>query len=190
MTARDEHLRADAVRNRAALLEAAAEVLATTPDASLAEVAARAGLGRATLYRHFENRDALLAGIQAEVLARAAEALAAAHLPECDTREGLRRAAGALVPLGMRFRILLTEGADADPEFLAARDQTLAPLVALLERGRAAGEISPTTSTAWLGLALAGLLMTAVRAAAAGLVDPADAGELVAAGFLDGFGRG
>ena len=90
----------------------------------------------------------------------------------------------------MRFRILLTEGADADPEFLTARDQTLAPLVALLERGRAAGEISPTTSAAWLGLALAGLLMTAVRAAAAGLVDPADAGELVAASFLDGFGCG
>lgn len=188
MTARDDHLRADAVRNRAALLEAAAEVLATTPDASLAEVAARAGLGRATLYRHFENRDALLAGIQAEVLARAAEALAAAHLTDCDTREGLRRAATALVPLGMRFRILLTEGSDADPEFLAARNRTLAPLWALLERGQATGEISSRASTPWVGLALAGLLMTTVRAAAAGLVDPGDAGELVAAAFLDGFG--
>jgi len=184
----EEHLRADAVRNRAALLEAAAEVLAAAPEASLAEVATRAGLGRATLYRHFESRDALIAAIRAEVLSRAATALADADLAECDTREGLRRAAGALVPLGLRFRILLAEGADTDPEFLTARDRTLAPLAALLERGRAAGEVSPTASPAWLALSLAGLLLTAVRAAAAGLLDPADAGELVATSFLDGHG--
>lgn len=184
----EEHLRADAVRNRAALLEAAAEVLAAAPHASLAEVATRARLGRATLYRHFDNRDALIAAIRAEVLARAATALADADLAQCDTREGLRRAAAALVPLGLRFRILLAEGADTDPEFLAARDRTLAPLAALLERGRAAGEVAATPSTAWLAMALAGLLMTAVRAAAAGVVDPVDAGELVAAAFLDGFG--
>jgi len=116
------------------------------------------------------------------------DALAGAGLPDCDTREGLRRAGAALVPLGMRFRILLTEGSDTDPEFLAARNRTLAPLLALLERGQATGEISPTASTPWLGLVLAGLLMTTVRAAAAGLVDPGDAGELVAAAFLDGFG--
>ncbi|HEY0951198.1 TetR/AcrR family transcriptional regulator [Nocardioides sp.] len=188
MSGPEEHLRADAVRNRAALLEAAAEVLATAPDASLAEVATRARLGRATLYRHFESRDTLIAAIRAEALDRAATALAAADLTQCDTREGLRRAGAALVPLGLRFRILLAEGADTDPEFLAARDRTLAPLAALLERGRATGEIAPTASTPWLGLTLAGLLMTTVRAAAAGLVDPTDAGELVAATFLDGFG--
>ena len=188
MAGQEEHPRADALRNRAALLDAAAEVLATTPDASLAEVAHRAGLARATLYPHFESRDALLGAIQAEALERAAAALDGAGLPDCSTREGLRRAAGALVPLGMRFRILLTEGSDTDPEFLAARTRTLAPLWTLLERGQATGEISPTASTPWLGLVLAGLLMTTVRAAAAGLVDPGDAGELVAASFLDGFG--
>ena len=188
MAGQDEHPRADALRNRAALLDAAADVLAAAPDASLTEVAKRAGLARATLYRHFESRDALLGAIQAEALERASAALDGAHLTDCDTREGLRRAATALVPLGMRFRILLTEGADADPEFLAARNRTLAPLWALLERGQATGEISSRASTPWVGLALAGLLMTTVRAAAAGLVDPGDAGELVAAAFLDGFG--
>lgn len=188
MAGQDEHPRADALRNRAALLDAAADVLAASPEASLTEVANRAGLARATLYRHFENRDALLGAIQTEALERAAAALDGAGLPDCDTREGLRRAAAALVPLGMRFRILLTEGSDADPGFIAARTRTLAPLVALLERGQKAGEISPAASTPWLGLALAGLLMTTVRAAAMGLVDADDAGELVATTFLDGLG--
>lgn len=184
----EEHSRADVMRNRAALLDAAADVLAVAPHASLAEVATRAGLGRATLYRHFENREALRRAIRTEALSRASDALAEADLPDCDTREGIRRAAAVLVPLGMRFRILLTEGSDTDPDFLAARNQALAPLWALLARGVEKGELSQSANTAWLGLVLAGMLMTAVRAAGAGLIDPAEAGDLVADAFVSGFG--
>jgi TetR/AcrR family transcriptional regulator, mexCD-oprJ operon repressor len=184
----EEHTRADAARNRAALLDAAADVLAVAPQASLSEVATRAGLGRATLYRHFENRDALRAAIRQEALARASAALAGAGLPDCDTREGVRRAAAVLVPLGMRFRILLTEGSDTDADFVAARDEALAPLWAVLARGIENGELSADANTPWLGLVLAGMLMAAVRAAGAGLIDPAEAGDLVADAFVSGFG--
>lgn len=184
----EEHARADAQRNRAALLAAAADVLAVAPQASLSEVATRAGLGRATLYRHFDSRDALRAAIREEALSRAAAALAGADLTGCDVREALRRAAAALVPLGMRFRILLIEGADADPDFVAARQQALAPLWSVLAKGIEAGELTGTKTTAWHGMVLAGLLVTAVRAAEAGLIDTDEAGRLVADTFLDGFG--
>jgi len=188
MAVRDEERnRADALRNRAALLDAAAEVLAEAPQASLAEVATRAGLGRATLYRHFDSRSALQAAIREEALARAAATLAAADLSDCDTREGIRRAADALVPLGMRFRILLTDGSDTDAEFLAARNQTLAPLWSVLARGIETGELPRTANIGWLGMVLAAVLMTAVRAADAGVIDPGDAGALVADTFMDGF---
>lgn len=190
MAVQEEHTRADVLRNRAALLDAAADVLASAPEASLAEVATRAGLTRATLYRHFESREALLSAIQEEVLRRASEVLAGLDLTGCDTREGIRRAAAELVPLGLRFRILLTVGASGDPAFLAAREQVLAPLWAVLDRGVEAGELSATANPAWLRAVLAGLLMTAARAAGAGLVDPGEAGELVASSFLDGLGRG
>lgn len=188
MAVRDEERnRADALRNRAALLDAAAEVLAEAPQASLAEVATRAGLGRATLYRHFDSRSALQAAIREEALARAAATLAAADLSDCDTREGIRRAADALVPLGMRFRILLTDGSDTDAEFLAARNQTLAPLWSVLARGVETGELPRAANIGWLGMVLAAVLMTAVRAADAGVIDPGDAGALVADTFMDGF---
>lgn len=188
MAVRDEERnRADALRNRAALLDAAAEVLAEAPQASLAEVATRAGLGRATLYRHFDSRSALQAAIREEALARAAATLAAADLSDCDTREAIRRAADALVPLGMRFRILLTDGSDTDADFLAARNQTLAPLWSVLARGAETGELPRTANIGWLGMVLASVLMTAVRAADAGVIDPADAGALVADTFMDGF---
>src|ERR1700742_3307634 len=52
--------RADAVRNRERVLEAAKAVFsAGGPDASLEAVAKRAGVGIGTLYRHFPTREAL-----------------------------------------------------------------------------------------------------------------------------------
>jgi AcrR family transcriptional regulator len=57
-------LRADALRNYEAVLAVAAEVFAANgPDASLDEIARRAGVGNATLYRHFPHRRDLLVAV-------------------------------------------------------------------------------------------------------------------------------
>lgn len=180
--------RTDVQRNRAALLDAAVDVLAIAPQASLSEVAARAGLGRATLYRHFESRDELLDAIRSEALTRVGAALGELDLASCDIRTGLQLVGAALVPLGMRFRILLAEGVDADPAFLEQRDATLAPVWGLVQRGINNGELRHT-DPAWLHAALAGLLMSAVRAASLGLVDPESVGDLLASTFLEGVGQ-
>ncbi|MEU7863691.1 TetR/AcrR family transcriptional regulator [Nonomuraea sp. NPDC049141] len=52
--------RADALKNREAILQVAHEVLSESPDASLNSIAKRAGVGPGTLYRHFPTREALL----------------------------------------------------------------------------------------------------------------------------------
>lgn len=189
MTSEAEHGRADAVRNHEAILEAAVAVLADDPGASLAEVAARAGLGRATLYRHFPSKQALREAIRAEVLTRAAAALAGVDLEDCPVGEGVRRAAGALVPLGLHFRIILAEGADQEPAFLEARERTLRPLAGLVARGVASGELDPDADPVWVSMVLAGLLVTAVRAAAAGVLLADRAADEVARALLAGFGR-
>lgn len=60
-------LRADAQRNRERLLAAAEEVfLARGTDASMEDVAKRAGVGIGTLYRRFPTREALLAAAYSE----------------------------------------------------------------------------------------------------------------------------
>ena len=57
-------LRADAERNRAALLHAAREIFGEQGlDASLDEIARRAGVGNATLYRRFPSRRDLIAEV-------------------------------------------------------------------------------------------------------------------------------
>ena len=69
-------MRADAKRNYDRLVEAAREVFREQGyDASLDEVAKRAGVGPGTLYRHFPNRDALLDAIMQSWVARVQEAV-------------------------------------------------------------------------------------------------------------------
>jgi AcrR family transcriptional regulator len=72
--------RADAERNRLRLLDTAkAAFAAKGADASLEDIAQSAGVGIGTLYRHFPNRDALIAAVyrnETEHLAQAAKRLA------------------------------------------------------------------------------------------------------------------
>jgi AcrR family transcriptional regulator len=57
-------VRADAARNRAALLAAAeAEFAERGPDASVADIAQRAGIGKGTVFRHFPTKEDLLAAV-------------------------------------------------------------------------------------------------------------------------------
>ncbi len=68
-------LRADAARNRERILEAAEAVFVERgADASLEEVAKRAGVGIGTLYRRFATRDELLAALSDTRLLELAEA--------------------------------------------------------------------------------------------------------------------
>src|ERR1700758_251439 len=77
--------RADAVRNRERVLEAAKVVFsAGGPDASLEAVAKRAGVGIGTLYRHFPTREALFEAVyrrEVDQLAELAERLATEAAP-------------------------------------------------------------------------------------------------------------
>ncbi len=79
-------MRADAQRNYARLLTAAATVFTEhgADDASLEEIARRAGVGIGTLYRHFPTRQALLEAVyrdQVEALRLRADELLASDSP-------------------------------------------------------------------------------------------------------------
>ncbi|MEU6865406.1 TetR/AcrR family transcriptional regulator [Streptomyces sp. NPDC046876] len=67
--------RADAVRNQQTLLDAAAEVfVASGVDAPIREIAARAGVGLGTLYRHFPTRADLVTAVYRHQIEACAEA--------------------------------------------------------------------------------------------------------------------
>jgi AcrR family transcriptional regulator len=84
-------LRADAARNRARIVTAAMEVFAERGlEASTAEIAHRAGVGEATLFRRFPTKDDLVAAIVATQMEEAIE-IAAECLEEPDPWRGIER---------------------------------------------------------------------------------------------------
>ena len=81
-------MRADAKRNRDRIVEVARDVFRERGyDASLDEIAKRAGVGAGTLYRHFPTRDALLDAIMQSWVDRVNEATEKALAFEGPDRE-------------------------------------------------------------------------------------------------------
>ena len=83
--------RADAERSIAAITNAALEALASDPDASMAEIARRAGVVRATIYMHFPTREALLDAVMEHATGQVAEAIRNAEPDRGEPKEALER---------------------------------------------------------------------------------------------------
>jgi AcrR family transcriptional regulator len=137
--------RADAVRNRERVLEAAKAVFsAGGPDASLEAVARRAGVGIGTLYRHFPTREALFEAVyrrEVEQLGELAEQLKSEAVPVDALRRWLRsNVEFVATKKGMSAALALA--AHGSSELYAYTFDRLTKAVgALLDRAVAAGEI-------------------------------------------------
>jgi AcrR family transcriptional regulator len=94
-------LRADATRNRSQLLEVATRVFVSADtEPSMRAIAREAGVGIATLYRHFPTRESLVDAVYRDQVARltdgARELLA--QLPPPGSRYHLRQSRSVLLP--------------------------------------------------------------------------------------------
>ncbi|MDX6763951.1 MULTISPECIES: TetR/AcrR family transcriptional regulator [Streptomyces] len=152
--------RADAVRNRERILAAAREAFVEFGSAApLDEVARRAGIGNATLYRHFPDRDTLVHHVVLFTTERVAASARAALAEEPDAFAALCRFThsaaderiGALCPM-------LADGFDRDhPELLAARTALAEAVETLLAAGREAGLVRADIGAGDLMIALSQL---------------------------------
>ena len=88
---RQPRRRADAERSVARILDAAVDALASDPEASMTEIARRAGVVRATIYVHFPTRDALIDAVTERAIAEATATIKAAEPERGDAADALRR---------------------------------------------------------------------------------------------------
>jgi AcrR family transcriptional regulator len=163
-TASRRPLRADAARNREKVLRAAREAFAESGyGVPLDEIAARAGVGPGTVYRHFPAKEALF---EAVVTARVEDLIADA-----------RGRAGAADPgqafFGFLARIAGESAAKRDlPDAIeiagSLREDLYAALDVLLRRAQQAGAVRAGVRTSDLVVLLKGMF-----ASLAGSMDPA-----------------
>lgn len=140
-------VRADAQRNIDTLLEAAKDVFATSGvDAPVREIAARAGVGVGTVYRHFPQRADLVAAVfrrEVDACAAAAPALLAEYEPGEALAQWLRRYT-AFIATKRGLAAALYSGDPAFDALPAYFEQHLGPaLASLLDAAAAAGAVRP-----------------------------------------------
>jgi TetR/AcrR family transcriptional regulator, mexCD-oprJ operon repressor len=158
-------------RVAAAILDSAASVLVAQGDqASMADVATTAGVARATVYRYFPTRESLLEALARATIEEAGSWLQAARLDEVEVEDAVARSIRGLAGLGDRFVVVARQRGQAGSE--AFEQRVAAPIQAVLERGRTAGQIRTDVSTTWLLETLFAVTAAILRAApTAGLED-------------------
>lgn len=138
-------LRADARRSRASIIDTATTLLRSNPNASLEEIARRAGVGSATLHRHFPGRKALLEAVfvdHVEQLCAAADRISQESPPDQALWDWLREVAQHCTQEKALLAMVRMVGPD-----LTAPDRSFASLERagqpLLDRAAAANAVRP-----------------------------------------------
>src|SRR5687768_6419137 len=96
-------------RTRRAILDAAVRTLSADFGASLADIAAEAGVGRTTLHRYFPERADLLNAIAADALERSIAAAQRARVDEGSGAEALQRFCEEQFELGDTLMVIVNE---------------------------------------------------------------------------------
>lgn len=153
-------MRADARHNRDRIVTAGRElILERGADAPLDQIAARAGVGNATLYRHFPTREDLVRRVVLDDMHQVREEAAAALADEPTAWSALRRFCAAVVRRRL-VALLPVAGPHLvrDAEFDHARAELVATLGELLAAARAEDSLRPDVHAGDLVLTLAAVM--------------------------------
>ncbi|MGW3912889.1 TetR/AcrR family transcriptional regulator [Streptomyces sp. NPDC005070] len=152
--------RADALRNRERIVAAAREMFVEFgAEVPFDDIARRAGVGNATVYRNFPDRDALAREVVCSVMDRTSEWIEKALAVDGDAFEALSgfvhfaadERIGALCPM-------LSANFDQNhPDLVAARDRITELIQRLMSRAREAGQLRPDVEVGDLMIAVSQL---------------------------------
>jgi|SRR5579884_1524375 len=143
--------RADAERSISSIINAALEALASDPDVSMAEIARRAGVVRATIYMHFPTRESLLDAVMEHAVGQVADATREAEPTRGEPGEALDRVLRATWHKLSDFHALLAINTSRlSAKELHRRHQPVMTLfVPLIERGQKAGTFRSDLPVSW-----------------------------------------
>jgi AcrR family transcriptional regulator len=171
------NLRADARRNTERILDATSELIAVDPAVSLEQIAARAGVSRATLYHHFASRDALIDALTARSVVEVKAALEAARPSEGTPAEALERVLRAAWQVIGRYRglVIVNPQRLERTELRARLEPALALVRELIARGQRSGEFDSELPADWLIGIVTDMIHAASRQVTAGAMSAGEA---------------
>lgn len=179
---------------RDTVLAAAQRLLTTDPSASMAQIGAAAGVGRATVHRHFASREDLLREIGSRSLDRwegildelaVEEAIASSDA--VPMRALVEEMLGRFVADSEESGIALTDSTVINDPGLRQRAEALFEReVAVYAAAQVVGVLRADVPARWLGHSVYGLLIAVRDALVAGDIARRDAADLVRSTFLDG----
>jgi TetR/AcrR family transcriptional repressor of mexCD-oprJ operon len=178
--ARGEHKRADARKNIDAIIEAAITCLARDPDVSMSQIAKTAGVGRVTLYAHFENRAVLISEVVAVAMAQTDEELEALDIGG-DPLAAMERLIEATWRLTHRFGALVVAAEQALPaeRIHEAHANPGRRVKRLIQRGRKTGVFRRDMPVDWMVSLMQSVIHGASGAVHRGEISAGTAPELV-----------
>ena len=158
-------LRADASRNRDGLLAAATRAFASSDaEPSMRAIAREAGVGIATLYRHFPTRESLVDAVyhdQVERLTVGARELLAAFPPAEAMRRWMDLFGDWLMTKHGMIHTLLAMIESGEIALAQTRAELLAVIDSILAAGRAAGELRADVTAEDISASLLGIFTVA-----------------------------
>jgi AcrR family transcriptional regulator len=168
--------RSDAARSVQAILEAALEALASDPDASMAEIARRAGVVRATIYAHFPTRESLLDAVMEHAVAQVAQATREAEPTRGEPKEALERVVLATwQTLGQFHALLAINTSRLSAKELHRRHLPVTTQFApLIERGQMQGVFRSDLPVSWHLAVLRAIVHTASNELRSGRISEAE----------------
>jgi AcrR family transcriptional regulator len=178
-------VRADAARNLEAVLTTGARMLAADPGASIASIAAEAGVDRRTVYRRFASREELLAAVYASRLTAVEPAIEDARLREAPVAVALHRYVENIIVVNRTWPVDLARTL-ADDAVRARREASVREVDAFLERVTQEGLLRADLPQGWAS-ALLPRLMHLVSREMPGLT-PGQAADIVVDTLLRGLG--
>ncbi|MFT5158570.1 MAG: AcrR family transcriptional regulator [Paracoccaceae bacterium] len=176
------------VQSERSIVAAGIDTLLKNPYSSLSDVALAAGVGRATMYRHFETRDALIKHIGRICMEDTVAALAPTD--GLYGRQALESAFDALMPLANKYHFLINSWHIVVQDEVVSRidAQQIGDLQELIDQAKKIGVINNQHPTEWVAACFDNLLIVAWSLVQEGKISSKDAAKYAKSTFFDGCG--
>lgn len=176
-------------RTAAAIIDSAATVLAERGEAaSMEEIASVAGIGRATLYRYFANREELLDAMAAAGVQELAARVRDADLEAVPFEEAIARLARGILATGSKYIALSRDSVKRTDAYPSAEVKVMEPMRAVFRRAVADGSLRAELRPDVLMDLFTGLIRGALETTASGRGGIEETAAAVTTLFLRGAG--